>query len=86
MCKVEGCRARAWQTDLCNLHALERHRGVKRRPTADKLAEGRQLLRQRARELGIVLAETPETKQRQTQRKAVAVVSARRNKVRSPVG
>ena len=56
-CKVEGCNARAWQADLCNLHALESLRTTQRRPTAQRLAEGKRRLRERARELGIVLAD-----------------------------
>ncbi len=85
ICKIEGCGARAWQTDLCNLHALERHRSVRRRPNAQRLAEGRKLLRLRARELGIVLADNPEA-QRKKAVTAVAVAARRRSKVRSPVG
>lgn len=85
ICKIEGCGARAWQIELCNLHALERHRTAKRRPPSERLAQGRELLRQRARELGIVLADNPDAR-RSKNRKAVAVASARRSKVRSPVG
>lgn len=93
-CKVEGCQARAWQRDLCNLHALEQYRSPRReRPRAERLAEGKRLLRQRARELGITLATDPEATRAQGRRKAaaedevaVATVGARRLKVRSPVG
>lgn len=58
-CSVSGCEARAWHGELCNLHALERYRGKRRRPTEERLAEGKRLLRQRARDLGIVLADDP---------------------------
>ena len=84
ICKITGCGARAWQSELCNLHALEHHRGARRKPTVDRLAEGRRLLRQRAKELGIVLADEPQ-EERVQKRKASAVVTAR-SKVRSPVG
>jgi len=56
-CEEPGCQARAWQGSLCNLHALEHYRGKARMPPAERLALGKKLLRQRARELGIVLAD-----------------------------
>ncbi len=89
-CKVEGCSARAWQADLCNLHALERYRGSQRRPTAQRVAEGKRILRQRAQELGIVLAdEIAEPAAQTAKAREPALVSQHvgaRAKVRSPVG
>jgi hypothetical protein len=72
------CGARAWHGELCNLHALERIRSAPR-PTAQKRLElGRRLLRDRARELGIVLEAEPVMEH-------VAVGAGRARKVRSPV-
>jgi len=91
ICKVDGCKARAWQRDYCNRHALERHRSSVRppRPSQERLAEGRRLLRQRARELGIVLANDPgKDAAAETPVAPVAPVAPilARGKVRSPVG
>jgi len=89
-CKVEGCNARAWQADLCNLHALERLRGSQRRPSAQRVAEGKRVLRERAQELGIVLAddaaEPAETAPAQVPAAAAALRPVTSKiKVRSPV-
>ena len=95
-CKVSGCRARAWQQDLCNLHALERYRSPRRdRPRAERLAEGKRLLRERARELGITLADDPDGRRSAARREveldvavdvAIAIAPRAVGKVRSPVG
>ncbi len=76
ICSIATCGARAWHSELCNLHALERLRSAPR-PTAQKrLEHGRKLLRQKAKELGIQLAEG----------EVVALVDAARGKkLRSPV-
>jgi hypothetical protein len=73
----KACGARAWHGDLCNLHALERLRSNPRPTAANRLEQGRRLLREKAKELGIELAEEP----------AVALVGAGRSprKLRSPV-
>jgi len=77
-CKVEGCDNRAWQLDVCNLHALERFRSQRKvRPKEERLAEGKRLLRARAQELGIVLADQPQP--------VFATAKGGRRKVRSPV-
>ena len=87
-CKVNGCRARAWQRELCNLHALEQYRSPRRQtPRSERLAEGKQLLRERARELGITLAENPDSR-RAASRPELVLVGGRGAlaKARSPVG
>ncbi len=75
ICKVGGCGARAWHGDLCNLHALEQLRSRPRQPLARRLEHGKRLLREKARELGIELAEG----------EVVTVEAGRARKVRSPV-
>ena len=92
ICNEQGCEARAWHGEFCNLHALDRFRGTpgqpRRRTPSERLAEGRRLLRQRAKELGIAVADStagqPAQKApaRDSQR---VVVAARAGKVRSPV-
>jgi hypothetical protein len=96
ICKIGGCRARAWQRDLCNLHALEQYRSPQRHaPRSERLAEGKKMLRERARELGIALANDPEAARASARAEAApkyapeyARVGARSGfaKVRSPVG
>ena len=89
ICKVEGCRARAWERDYCNRHALERYRSrtARSRPTEERLAEGRRLLRKRARELGIILAnDAPAESGVSSPAAAELSVVAARGKIRSPVG
>ena len=86
-CSVEGCSARAWHDDLCNYHALERHspsssrRGggkpSRPKPLQARLEEGKRVLRERAKELGIQLDEEPQE---------VAVSGRKGKKARSPVG
>ena len=94
-CKVKGCGARAWQSSLCNLHALERHKTTtvrRKKISNERLAEGKRLLRQRARELGIVLAED-ESKKVTVRAMAKDTTQSKTNKlvrvgakVASPVG
>lgn len=91
-CSVSGCRARAWHHDLCNLHALERHKaagqGPRRRPTAERLAEGKRILRQRAKELGIVLDDGTERENQPhgaPSKGEGVTVGIRGSKARSPV-
>ena len=62
VCSEKSCNARAWHDDLCNLHALERQRAKVALPRAStvlspaaRLKRGRDMLRKRARELGIVV-------------------------------
>jgi hypothetical protein len=75
ICKIAACGARAWHGELCNLHALERVRGNPKKPLAQRLEVGKRLLKEKARELGIVLADEAE---------AIVEVS-RGRKVRSPM-
>lgn len=85
ICKVDSCRARAWQRGLCNLHALERHRSANQAPAKDRLAQGKQLLRDRAKQLGIELSDAQhDAATRRADLKNATVT--RRRRVRSPVG
>ncbi len=59
LCMESDCRGRAWHGELCNQHALQKHRARHKIPpsTQEKLRQGKVLLQEIAHDLGIVLSE-----------------------------